>query len=48
MEPSLKVSDRSQVSFIKLSLRALRKPSSDDEEPPITPTKHDQYYDDQY
>ena len=48
MEPSPKISDLSQVTFIKLSLRAMRKPSSDDEEPPVTPTKHDHYNDDQY
>ena len=50
-EPSPKISDLSQVSFIKLSLRAMRKPSSDNEEPPITPTKHDHHQnvgDDQY
>jgi hypothetical protein len=48
MEPCQKISDLSQVSFIKLSLRAMRKPSSDYEEPPVTPTKHDDNFDDQY
>ena len=47
MQPSPKLSDLSQANFIKLSLRAMRKPSSDDEEPPVTPTKLDYNFDDQ-